>query len=184
MFLAFTEPGTIHSHTSPNTLFYRPFDLITSHYPTPYLPNRKDPLFDPFSSRNRPIRMPNQTITRTIESTLEPTAIFTTLSKPELIPHWAPVFADSTEHISGGNYHFTKGTDTFAVEVITNNTSLTVDILREMPNNIRGGAYIRVMPRPLGGSTVVMTIPLGPTAVPENVSKVLEQELEALINLV
>ena len=127
--------------------------------------------------------MQNQTITRTIESTLEPTAIFAALSKPELIPRWAPVFADSTEHISASNYRFTKGTDTFAVEVITNSTSLTVDYLREMANNIRGGAYIRVMPRPLGGSTVVMTIPLGSTSVPEDVAKVLEQELEALIKL-
>jgi len=127
--------------------------------------------------------MPNQTITRTIESPLEPTKIFATLSKPELIPRWAPVFADSTEHISGTNYRFTKGTDTFAVEVITNATSLTVDYLREMANNLRGGAYIRVMPRPLGGSTVVMTVPLGPTSLPEEVAKVLEQELEALIKL-
>ena len=127
--------------------------------------------------------MQNQTITRTIESPLEPTATFVALSKPELIPQWAPFFADSIEHVSGRNYHFTKGTDTFAVEVITNATSLTVDYLREMANNIRGGAYIRVMPRPLGGSTVVMTVPLGPTSVPEEVAKVLEQELEALIRL-
>ena len=127
--------------------------------------------------------MPNQTITRAIESPLEPTAIFATLSKPKLIPRWAPVFADNVERISGSNYRFTKGSDTFAVEVIPNNASLTVDYLREMANNIRGGAYIRVMPRPLGGSTVVMTVPLGLTSVPEEVAKVLEQELEALIKL-
>jgi hypothetical protein len=127
--------------------------------------------------------MQNQTVTRTIESSLEPSAIFTALSKPELIPQWAPVFADKTEHVSGNNYRFTKGSDTFAVEIIANTASLTVDILRETPNGRRGGAYIRVMPRPLGGSMVTMTIPVGPKITPEQAATVLEQELKALIQL-
>jgi len=131
-----------------------------------------------------PTRMQNQTITRTIESALEPAAIFAVLSKPELIPQWAPVFADKAKQVSGSHYSFSKGSDTFSVEIVTNSTSLTVDYLREMPNNKRGGAYIRVMPRPLGGSTVVMTVPIGPNATSEQVGRVLDEELEALLKLV
>jgi len=127
--------------------------------------------------------MENQTVTRTIESALEPTAIFTTLSKPELIPQWAPVFAESIEHLTAGNYRFTKGPDTFFVEVIPNPSSLTLDILRELPNNRRGGAYIRVMARPFGGSTVTMTVPIGPKTTPEAVAGILDQELAALMEL-
>ena len=44
-------------------------------------------------------------------------------------------------------------------------------------------AYLRVMPKPMGGSTVVMTVPVGPNTTPEQVATVLEQELEALIAL-
>jgi hypothetical protein len=58
-----------------------------------------------------------------------------------------------------------------------------VDYIREMPNGKRGGAYIRVIPRPLGGSTVIMTVPIGPSTVEFEVAKVLEQELADLVEL-
>ena len=35
----------------------------------------------------------------------------------------------------------------------------TVDYLREIAPGREGGAYIRVIPRPGGGSVVVMTVP-------------------------
>jgi hypothetical protein len=50
-----------------------------------------------------------------------------------------------------------------------------------MPNGKRGGAYIRVTPRPLGGSTITMTVPIGPNAIESDVAKILEQELADLI---
>ena len=52
-----------------------------------------------------------------------------------------------------------------------------MDILREMGDNNAGGAYIRVMPHPLGGSTV----PVGPTILMK--AEALEQELETLLQL-
>jgi hypothetical protein len=127
--------------------------------------------------------MANQTVTRTIESDLAPTTIFTTLSNATLIPQWAPVFADSSEHISGPNYRLTKSGRSFDVEALANETTLTVDYLFQMTENKRGGAYIRVIPRPLGGSTVTMTVPLGPDTTEEAVAEVLGQELQTLIKL-
>ena len=57
------------------------------------------------------------------------------------------------------------------------------DILREMADGKRGGAYARVFPRPLGGSVVVMTVPLAPNSKPAEVAHVVEQELAALVTI-
>jgi hypothetical protein len=40
-----------------------------------------------------------------------------------------------------------------------------------------------VMPRPLGGCTIMMTVPIGPTTNESEVAKVLEQELADLVQL-
>ena len=69
------------------------------------------------------------------------------------------------------------------MELFANHSALTVDYLREMAQGKRGGAYIRVMPKPLGGSVVVMTVPVGSNTTSAEVAAVLEQELEALIKL-
>jgi hypothetical protein len=45
------------------------------------------------------------------------------------------------------------------------------------------GAYIRVTPRPLGGSVVTMTVPVDPNTTLAEVAAVLEQELQALIRI-
>ena len=58
-----------------------------------------------------------------------------------------------------------------------------VDYIREMPEGKRGGAYIRVTPRPLGGSTVIMTVPIGPNTTESDVANTLKQELADLIRL-
>jgi hypothetical protein len=52
-----------------------------------------------------------------------------------------------------------------------------------MPGGKRGGAYIRVIPRPLGRSTVSMTVPIGPNTTEADVAKILEQEFTDLIKL-
>jgi len=52
-----------------------------------------------------------------------------------------------------------------------------------MPNGRRGGAYLRVTPRPLGGSSITITVPIGPATNESEVAKVLEQELADLIQL-
>jgi hypothetical protein len=85
--------------------------------------------------------------------------------------------------VQGTIFRVTKGGDAFDLEVLSNESTLTVDYLRDMANGKRGGAYIRVMPKPLGGSVVAMTVPVGSNATPTQVAKVLEEELEALIKL-
>jgi hypothetical protein len=125
-----------------------------------------------------------QTVTRAIESALEPEHLYRKLTNAFLIPRWAPVFADKVEHVQGNLYRLTKGGDVFNLELITNEGGLTVDYLRPMADGKRGGAYIRVTPRPLNGSVVVMTVPVGSNTSPDQVAAVLEQELTTLIDLV
>jgi hypothetical protein len=127
--------------------------------------------------------MSSQTVTRTLESDFEPKPIYLKLTDASLIPVWAPVFADKVEHVRETTFRITKGSDAFDFELLANEATLTVDYLREMANGRRGGAYIRVMPRPLGGSVVAMTVPIGPNATPAQVGAVLEKELEALVKL-
>ncbi len=128
--------------------------------------------------------MSRQTVTRAIESDIEPERIYSNLANAFLIPQWAPVFADKVDHADGNAFRVIKGSDVFNLQLIANESSLTVDYLRDMAGGKRGGAYIRVMPQPSGGSVIVMTVPLGPNATPDQVAEGLEQELEALIKLV
>ena len=69
------------------------------------------------------------------------------------------------------------------MELFLHPATLSVDYIREMADNRRGGAYIRVTPRPLGGSTVIITVPIAPTTNETEVAKVLEQELAEIIRL-
>ena len=127
--------------------------------------------------------MPNQTVTRTVESNSEPIDIYNVLAQVNNIPKWAPVFADTIERIDDAHYSVTKDGETFNLEVLLHPSAGTVDYIREMPNNKRGGAYIRVTPLPLGGSAVSMTVPLGPNTNESDVARTLEQELANLIRL-
>jgi hypothetical protein len=99
------------------------------------------------------------------------------------IPKWAPVFADAIEHIGDMHYLVSRNGEVFNLEVSLQPSAGTVDYLREMPNGKRGGAYICVTPRPVGGSTITMTVPIGPNTIESDVAKVLEQELADLIQL-
>lgn len=127
--------------------------------------------------------MPQQTVTRSIETAADPEKIFAFLVEIENIPMWAPVFADSIQRVDGSRCRAVKDSTTFELDVITNNVARTVDYIREMPGGRRGGAYIRVTPRPLGGSSVVMTVPVAANANPDDIGQVLEQELQSLAQL-
>jgi hypothetical protein len=128
--------------------------------------------------------MPTQTVTRTVESDSEPIEVYNVLAEVSNIPRWAPVFADVIEPIDETRYSITKSGETFNMELVLHPSAGAVDYIREMPNNKRGGAYIRVIPRPRGGSTVIMTVPIGPNTTESDVARTLEQELAALILLV
>jgi hypothetical protein len=127
--------------------------------------------------------MSRRTVNCAIESDLQPQRIYEILANALRIPDWAPVFAEKIEHVEGMSLRVTKGADTFNVDLIANESSLTVDYLRDMTGGRRGGAYLRVMPQPFGGSVVVMMVPVGTNTPPAEVAAVLEQELEEFIKL-
>ena len=127
--------------------------------------------------------MPSQTVTHAAETDLEPRRIYNILAEASNIPKWAPVFADTIEQIDDVRYRVGKNGETFNLEVTLHPSAGAVDYIREMPNGKRGGAYLRVTPRPLGGCTIAMTVPIGPTAIESEVAKVVEQELADLVQL-
>jgi hypothetical protein len=127
--------------------------------------------------------MPTQTVTRAAESDLEPGRLYEVLAQVSNIPKWAPVFADTIERIDDMHYRVSRNGEAFHLEVSLHPSAGAVDYLREMPNGKRGGAYIRVVPRPAGGSTITMTVPIGPNTIESDVAKILEQELADLIQL-
>jgi hypothetical protein len=127
--------------------------------------------------------MAKQTLTRAVETDLEPGTIYGVLSEANNILRWAPVFADTLEPIGDLRYRVMKNGEGFDLDVHLHPSAGAVDYVREMPNGRRGGAYIRVTPRPLGGSTICMTVPIAPNAVEAEVATVLEKELADLIQL-
>jgi Polyketide cyclase / dehydrase and lipid transport len=127
--------------------------------------------------------MAPQTVTRATECDLEPGDVFSVLAEASNLPKWAPVFADAVERVVGARYRVTKNGASFSVELTAHSSAGTVDFIREMPNGNRGGAYLRVTPRPLGGCTITMTVPIAPTTNESEVAKVLERELIDLVQL-
>lgn len=127
--------------------------------------------------------MPPQTVTRSAETDLHPDQIYDILADIANVPAWAPVFADAIERIDDTRYNVTKGDAAFHVQVFLHPAAGTVDYIREMPDNRRGGAYIRVTDRPLGGSSIVMTVPIAPTSSESEVEALVDQELASLIRL-
>ena len=59
----------------------------------------------------------------------------------------------------------------------------TVDYLREVAPAREGGAYLRAVPRPGGGTVIVMTLPLLPDTDLEDISTTPTAELAALADL-
>ncbi len=127
--------------------------------------------------------MSERTVTRSLESDLEPERILSVLNDPARLPEWAPVFADKIEHSGQNGWRVTKNNESFNVQMNVSTVAGTVDFLREMADGKRGGAYMRVFPRVLGGSVVVMTVPLAPNSNPAEVARIVEQELAALVAL-
>jgi hypothetical protein len=127
--------------------------------------------------------MASQTVTRSAESDLEPDRFYNVLAEANNIPKWAPVFADAIERIDDIHYRAIKNGEAFNLQVSLHPSAVAVDYIREMPNGKRGGAHLRVTPRPLGGSTITMTVPIGPNTTESDVAKVVEQELIDLVQL-
>ena len=105
------------------------------------------------------------------------------LADPSHIPSWAPAFADVVTGDAQSGWRAMKGGQDFALRVVMKQDAGTVDYLREIAPGREGGAYLRVIPRPGGGSVVVMTVPLAPDAEPAAIAAALRGELNALVSL-
>jgi hypothetical protein len=127
--------------------------------------------------------MGQQTTTLAIESNVEPTVIFVFLSDVVNIPKWSPVFADEVERIDEFRCLATKSGTSFEFEIHKNEGARTVDYIRQMSGGKSGGAFIRVTHRPLGGSSISMTVPVATNATVDDVTRVLRQELNELVRL-
>lgn len=126
----------------------------------------------------------NRTKTQSIESQADPGDIVALLADPTRIPDWAPDFADEVTGADESGWRARKGGRDFALRVVTNRDAGAVDYLRQIAPGRQGGAYIRAVPRPGGGSVVVMTLPLVPGAEPTAIAATLQKELSALVSLV
>lgn len=123
-------------------------------------------------------------MTQSIEAAAEPAAVVALLADPTRIPDWAPAFADAVTGDDQSGWRATKDGQGFTVRVVTQRDADTVDYLREITPGSESGAFIRVLPRPGGGSVIVMTLPLVPGAEQAAVAATLHDELNALMTLV
>ena len=130
------------------------------------------------------IPSPTRTETQSIESEAAVAAVLTVLVDATRIPEWAPAFADSVSADTVSGWRATKDGRDFALRVAVNQDAGTVDYLRELAPGQDGGAYIRVIPRPKGGSVIVMTLPLLPDVNQADTAATLDRELTALVSLV
>ncbi|THD61241.1 SRPBCC family protein [Phenylobacterium sp.] len=126
----------------------------------------------------------SRTVTLAIELEAAEDAIFDLLRDPRNIPRWAPNFADAVDPEPGASkYLAVKAGQAFALRVVVEPKVRSVDYLREIAPGREGGAFLRVLPRPGGGSVVVMTIPTPPGGDPESARRVLRDELDRLATL-
>ncbi len=127
---------------------------------------------------------PACTATRSIESAAAVASVGGLLADPTHIPRWAPAFADSISGDTVSGRRVSKAGRVFSLRVVVNHDSGTVDYLREVAPGREGGAYIRVTPRPGGGSVIVMTLPFLPDVDPADTATTLARELIALVSLI
>jgi len=125
-----------------------------------------------------------RTETQSVESEATVVAVVALLGDPTTIPRWAPAFADSVSGDSRSGWQAAKDGRNFAVRVAVNQDAGSVDYVREVAPGREGGAYIRAVPRPGGGSVITMTLPLLPSVDPADTATTLTEELTALVALV
>jgi hypothetical protein len=126
---------------------------------------------------------PVRTETQSIESVAGPDAVVAFLADPRHIPDWAPAFADTVRGDTQSGWTATKNDRDFSLRVPVSTDARTVDYLREIAPGREGGAFLRAVPRPGGGSVIVMTLPLLPDVDPEDTAATLTRELKELARL-
>jgi hypothetical protein len=127
--------------------------------------------------------MSERTVTHAIECDAQPNIVLRILTDASRIPEWAPAFADRVERNDETAWRATKNGNDFILEVVVGPSSGTVDYLREIAPGRKGGAFLRVLPRPVGGCVVVMTLPVSADQSRDDVTAVLKHELESLVKL-
>jgi hypothetical protein len=105
------------------------------------------------------------------------------LADPRHLPDWAPAFADTITADARSGWKATKDGRVFSFGVQVNKDSLTVDYLRQTGPGREGGAFLRAIPRPGGGTVIVMTLPLLPDIDAADTTATLTNELGALVRL-
>jgi Polyketide cyclase / dehydrase and lipid transport len=124
-----------------------------------------------------------RTETQSIESAAEPDAVVAFLADPRHVPDWAPAFADRVAGDAQSGWTATKDGRDFSLRVPVSVDARTVDYLREIGPGREGGAFLRAVPRPGGGSVIVMTLPLLPDVKPADTAAALADELNELARL-
>jgi Polyketide cyclase / dehydrase and lipid transport len=125
----------------------------------------------------------DRTQTSSMETAAGPASVVALLADATRIPGWAPAFADTVSSAGGSGWRAVKDGRDFMFRTAVSLDASTVDYLREIAPGREGGAYLRVVPRPGGGSVVVMTLPVPSGADPVAVASTLEDELAALKRL-
>lgn len=123
-------------------------------------------------------------MTQSIESDVAPDAVVALLADPRRIPDWAPAFADAVAGDPQSGWRVFEDGQEFGLRVAVSRDARAVDYLREVAPGREGGAYLRAVPRPGGGSVIVMTLPLPPGSDPATVAATLHDELGVLAALV
>ena len=127
--------------------------------------------------------MQARTVTRSIDVEASPDLVLDVVRDPARIPTWAPAFADSIEP-NGDGWRVTRNSLAFQVRVKVDLATRCIDILREIAPGEEGGLYLRILPRPGGGSVIVATIPIVPSSDPESTGVILSDELARITTLV
>jgi hypothetical protein len=122
-------------------------------------------------------------MTQSIESDADPDRVFELLADAHRIPDWAPAFADTVTPTPPFGWEAVKDGKAFAIRVAADHVSRSVDYLRQVAPGREGGAYLRVLPRPMGGSVIVMTIPVPPGGSRDAANSILADELARLDEL-
>ena len=124
-----------------------------------------------------------RTETESAETDAPVAGVLAVLTSAARIPQWAPAFADEVSGDSRSGWLVTKDGQVFTLRVAAVPAAGTVDYLRELAPGREGCAYLRVIPRPGGGSVIIMTLPVPPGADPAATTAVLVGELAALAAL-
>jgi hypothetical protein len=117
-----------------------------------------------------------------IESDAEIDVVLEILEDCTRVPEWAPPFADLVTQDGPSCIGWKDGRE-FVFRVAAVRHAGTVDYLRELAPGVEGGGYLRVVPRPGGGSVITMVLPIAPDADPATVQTNVADELAALAAL-